>query len=249
VLMSRFSQFSSSSQPIVTASFACSALSRLSGELMGRRAMSNISNTVNTIRAAALLRQPAATRRIRESKRNYYVSTRVRYAHPEDGTKCAYCRQREHAVLHHEHDFRRAGTGIMAPSAMTANQLEEEVKRCTRMDGTIGLVSLCLKCHKQAHLTRQGSSNASPNSQRSIARNKRLDKAAKLARGECECDAGCQRKVTEEDIDLFEWDHLVQSFDDPSYRRVGSLVTSGRSVAVCDRERAKCRLLYYECHR
>ena len=181
-----------------------------------------------------------------EKKRNFYQLMRIKHAHPEDGTKCSYCGQRDHAVLHHEHDCRRAGTGIHRPSQLSPRQLEEEVKRCTRKDGTTGLVSLCLKCHKQAHRPRHRSSSRHV---RIIARNKRLDKEAKLARGECECDARCQHKVTEEDVDLFEWDHLVQSYDDVTYRRLGTLATNTSSVAACDRERAKCRLLYFKCHR
>jgi hypothetical protein len=85
---------------------------------------------------------------------------------------------------------------------------------------------------------------------RLVARSRALDTTAKLARGECECDdEQCHRVVTAETVGMFEWDHLVQSFDDPNYIKVSSLVGNGASAARCDRERAKCRLLYIECHR
>jgi hypothetical protein len=47
---------------------------------------------------------------------------------------------------------------------------------------------------------------------------------------------------------MFEWDHLVQSFDDPHYRVVSRLI-QGCSAKRCDEERAKCRLLHHLCHR
>ena len=55
--------------------------------------------------------------------------------------------------------------------------------------------------------------------------------------------------LSKEDVASFEWDHFVQSFDDPDYYSVGALVSSGMSVLRCDQEREKCRLLYIECHR
>jgi hypothetical protein len=129
---------------------------------------------------------------------------------------------------------------------MTPLQLEAELTRCTRKDGTIGLVSLCTRCHHKADRKRKYTS--SEKTLRARKRNRRLDDAAKIARGECECDEKCHRAVTAEDVDMFEWDHLVQSFDDPDYRTVSSLVHSTCSTARCDRERAKCRLLYIKCH-
>jgi hypothetical protein len=90
---------------------------------------------------------------------------------------------------------------------------------------------------------------SSEKKQKAIARNRELDNAAKVARSECECDDEHGRvPVTLETVDLFEWDHLVQSFDDPVYRTVSALVGGGVSAERCDEERAKCRLLYIECH-
>jgi hypothetical protein len=120
------------------------------------------------------------------------------------------------------------------------------VKRCTREDGTIGLVSVCGICHRKAGRKTQ---YLSSESKRYMARNRRLDNAAKVARGECECDEKCHRPVTAKTVDLFEWDHLVQSFDDAGYRSVSALVGGAASAARCERERAKCRLLYVKCHR
>jgi len=140
-----------------------------------------------------------------------------------------------------------ANVQIRAPSVMTPGQLEAEVERCTREDGTIGLVAVCGVCHRAAERKRQ---YACPvHVLRRRARNTRLDKAAKFARGECECDEKCHRRVTAENVDTFEWDHLVQSFDDSGYHKVGTLVRRGASTVACDRERAKCRLLYVKCHR
>jgi hypothetical protein len=126
-------------------------------------------------------------------------------------------------------------------------QLKAEVSRCTREDGTIGLASVCGVCHHQAGRKRHWSSPKQL--LRAIARNRALDSAAKVARGECECDdESCHRPVTAENVGEFEWDHFVQSFDDPGYRGVGVLVSIGASAARCDRERANCRLLYIKCH-
>jgi hypothetical protein len=84
---------------------------------------------------------------------------------------------------------------------------------------------------------------------KSIKRNRKLDAAAKLARRHCECGAEtCHRPVTANTVGLFEWDHLVQSFDDPNYIKVSALVGTAASAKWCDRERAKCRLLYFKCH-
>jgi hypothetical protein len=161
---------------------------------------------------------------------------------------CKYCGMREHTAVHHEDEFKRAGTTIRAPSNMCPTQLQAEVNRCLREDGTIGLASVCTPCHHQAE--RKSVYLTPKNHLRSIARNRKLDSAAKLARRECECDdERCHRPVTAEDVEMFEWDHLVQSFDDPGYHKVSALVTSGKSAARCDEERAKCRLLYITCHR
>ena len=130
---------------------------------------------------------------------------------------------------------------------MTPARLQAEVRRCTREDGTIGLASVCNPCHFRA-----GSKHYKIQTKmmRSAARNRKLDNAAKLARGRCECDdETCRRPVTKEDVASFEWDHFVQSFDDPDYHLVGALVSSGKSVLRCDQEREKCRLMYIECHR
>jgi hypothetical protein len=218
----------------------------------------------------------AYIRRYRRT-RSFYERTRALLAHPADSTMCKYCGVREHTALHHEDDFKRNGTvgnshlhalcnrgkvsgfstlfspfdlstdtlQIRHPSGLTAPELAAEVKRCTREDGSIGLVSVCAACH---HQKARRQCTSSERWMKAMARNKILDIAAKLARGECECDDECHRPVTEEDVDLFEWDHLVQSFDDPSYRRVSRLVNSASSTARCNRERAKCRLLYVKCH-
>jgi hypothetical protein len=184
-----------------------------------------------------------------QKRKALYQSTRGQLAHPDDNTMCAYCGTREHAALHHEDDFQRASAGIRQPSNLTRAQLRAEVKRCTREDGTKGLVAVCLPCHHRASKSQCIIPDATyTTKRRAIAKNKRLDDAAKLACGGCECDEQCCRAVTAEDVYMFEWDHLVQSFNDPSYRAVGHLVNSGRSVATCDRERAKCRLLYFQCH-
>jgi hypothetical protein len=150
---------------------------------------------------------------------------------------------------------------IRAPSTMSPGQLAAEVKRCTMKDGSIGLVSVCVSCHRKAgrkgqHLTRTRRTRKSQSSSRTRTRkmqykdrNKSLDQAAKLARRECECDdQNCHRPVTAENLGLFEWDHRLQSFDDPDYRMVSYLVHTGASAERCDRERAKCRLLHIECH-
>ena len=188
----------------------------------------------------------AVNRQRYDKQRAFYLQVRAQMAHPDNDTKCAYCGEREHSALHHEVEFERAGTGITMPASMTPPQLAAEVKRCTREDGTIGLVSVCLVCHYQAKHTGQRSTQYF---QKSVTRNRRLDLAAKLIRGECECDEKCERAVTAQDADMFEWDHLVQACNDPSYRVVGNLVSSGASAARCERERAKCRLLYFQCHR
>ena len=121
--------------------------------------------------------------------------------------------------------------------------------RCTRKDGSIGLVSVCGPCHTAAAERLVKPRSYSEKHRRAVARNKRLDKAAKLARGACECDDRCGRRVRARHVGMFEWDHFVQSFDDPRYQKVGHLASSNSSAARCDEERAKCRLLYISCHR
>jgi hypothetical protein len=131
---------------------------------------------------------------------------------------------------------------------MTPAQLAAEVKRCTRKNGSVGLASLCSICHREAG--RKGKLRSPARRIKAVKRNKKLDTAAKLARGRCECGAEqCHRPVTAKNVGLFEWDHLVQSFDDRDYHLVSSLVNSGKSTKRCDKERAKCRLLYIKCHR
>ena len=121
------------------------------------------------------------------------------------------------------------------------------MKRCARKDGTIGLASVCGICHRKAG--RKTKYLSSEKNQRASARNRRLDIVAKVARRQCECaNRKCHRPVTAETADLFEWDHLVQSFDDQRYRAVSALVGGGYSIERCDTERAKCRLLYITCH-
>jgi hypothetical protein len=208
-----------------------------------------------------------------------YQRMRARFAHPDDSTMCRYCGIREHSALHHEDVFKRSGSvshsyphvahssthrfaspthlnpcsgycgtvQIRAPSQMTPAQLDAEVERCTRKDGSIGLASVCTPCHREAG--HKSPSKSPVGKQRAIRRNRQLDNAAKVARGECECDEECGRRVRAEDVGLFEWDHLVQSFDDPGYRTVSYLVTTGKSAVRCEEERAKCRLLYFKCHR
>jgi hypothetical protein len=138
---------------------------------------------------------------------------------------------------------------IRPPSDMTPTALKAEVRRCTRADDSVGLASVCSVCHHEAgRAGRQSWQQA--RTVRAIARSTARDIAAKLARGECECDdEQCHRAITADDVGLFEWDHLVQSFDDPDYKPVSSLVDNGHAAERCDRERAKCRLLYFQCHR
>jgi hypothetical protein len=212
-----------------------------------RRALSDISNVRQ--RDPRQLRVYAA--RYYGKRRNFYLRLRARLAHPDDNTMCAKCGIREHTALHHEADFRRAGTDIRAPSLMSPPALAAEVERCTRPDGSIGLVSLCYQCHCEETLPRTALSGSSrpPWVLRSVERNRAADAAAKIARGECECDDKCGQRVTLETVSQFEWDHLVQSFDDPDYHLVSALVGNGSALARCDRERKKCRLLYGRCHR
>ena len=123
------------------------------------------------------------------------------------------------------------------------------MKRCTRKDGTVGLASVCSVCHREAERAGRQPTRRSARVVQLLKRSRAADNAAKLARLECECDDKCHRAVTADDLGLFEWDHLVQSFDAPDYKAVGALVCSHYSVERCDKERAKCRLLYFQCHR
>ena len=270
----------SQSQPTAAVPSARSSSSSAQSMAVVRGAiMSDITNIVNA-GPVEMSRKRAKSARDYEQKKSYYQLIRAQLSHPDDNTMCARCGIREHSQLHHEDDFKRAGTvstrrthlihppvlllrllyphqsshmlvdnaQIRTPSLMTPAQLQAEVKRCTRKDGTIGLVALCSVCHRKAE--RPVRYACHKHVLRAIARNRRLDSAAKIARGACECgNETCHRRVTAEDVAQFEWDHLVQSFDDPGYHKVGYLVSRGAPTAVCDRERAKCRLLYFKCHR
>jgi hypothetical protein len=181
-------------------------------------------------------------------KDNYYQSVRARFGHPNDSTKCRYCGVLEHCSLHHEDDFKRVGTNIRPPSQMSPAVLDAEIRRCTRKDASIGLVSLCFQCHCKAGRKLRFNGPSRPCIRRRQLRNRIADEAAKVARGQCECDDRCGRLITLENTSEFEWDHLVQSFDDPEYRQVGALVKRTASLARCDMERRKCRVLYITCH-
>ena len=191
-----------------------------------------------------------------QKKSSFYQSIRARFAHADDNILCRYCGVRQHTGLHHEDEFERAATAIPAPCHMTPPQLRAEVKRCTRKDGSVGLVSLCNQCHHEAGRRRRAQSTPSRWArsrsavyQRSATmRNRQVDDAAKLARLHCECGHDCSNVVTLENLREFEWDHLVQKPDDPDYHHVSTLVSGGKAPWRCDRERAKCRLLHHKCH-
>ena len=117
---------------------------------------------------------------------------------------------------------------IRSPSQMSPSHLQAEVRRCTREDGTIGLVSVCHPCHQQAERRYRLSTSTKPSSRpplvrRTVARNRSLDIAAKMERAECQCDQRCHRRVTADNVGMFEWDHLVQSFDDADYHSVSTI--------------------------
>jgi hypothetical protein len=217
------------------------------------------------VRCAQPVVRRAAARRIRtlsdvtnerryyKKKKSFYRKIRARFAHPANRKMCAYCGIFEHSSLHHEAEFKRAGTNIRAPSLLSPAGLAAEVKRCTRADGSVGLVALCASCHREAGLSLKRSAPSSfwssrPWLLRSLERNRAADDAAKVARGQCECDDKCGRLVTLKNVGQFEWDHLVQSFDDPEYHRVSALVNSYSTLERCDNERKKCRLLFITCH-
>ena len=119
---------------------------------------------------------------------------------------------------------------VCTPSAMRPPALAAEVARCTRADGSIGLASLCSICHRDADRSEILSRTTTLLKVAKRRRNIRLDVAAKIARGECECnDESCHRVVTTADVGMLEWDHVVQSFDNPHYRAVSWLVSNGAS--------------------
>ena len=215
--------------------------------LMPRLALSDVTNIVNLKASNRTFSTSLA--RSHYKRRVFQHTVRSCFADENDSSMCGRCGIRVHTALHHESDFSRTGTGIRAPNRMSPTALLAEVKRCTRVDGSIGLVSLCGPCHRQAHRDAQTVFRPDRHSHSKRGRWRRAaNDAAKLARGRCECDDKCNRPVTVSELGMFEWDHLVQSFDDPTYRSVGSLVHSA-SVERTDRERAKCRLLYVVCHR
>jgi hypothetical protein len=114
----------------------------------------------------------------------------------------------------------------------------------------MGLVALCGPCHREEERgDRPIHASVSSSCRSRILKNREADDAAKLARGHCECDENCHRPVTMKDVGMFEWDHLMQSFKDTDYHMVSELVNNGAAPERCDRERAKCRLLYILCHR
>ena len=208
-----------------------------------RRALSVITN----------IGQAVASELRGEARRSaYYYFVRAQLAHPHDKTKCAYCGERDVHSLHHELDFNRAGTGLRTPRYLSATALAREVKRCARADGSIGLVSLCKTCHadadrrvrqaKRLHSTMEGPTLTLKQKCRAA------DNQAKLQRGQCECEAGCARVVTVNNLREFEWDHLTQRAVDPDYRVVSDLVSGGYPLERCEQERQKCKLLFHSCH-
>ena len=225
-----------------------------------RRALSDITNNTTNSTASTNVRLPPGSVFFSTpshlKKKDFYYSIRAQLAHLADNTMCASCGVREHSSLHHEAEFTRAGTNIRAPSLLSPTGLAAEVERCTRADGSIGLVAVCAPCHYRAEriLSRSArSASSSESSQpdwrlRYKERNKEADDAAKIARGQCECDDRCGRLVTLESAGQFEWDHLVQSFDDPDYSKVSKLISNCSSLKRCARERMKCRLLFIHCH-
>ena len=218
---------------------------RTINEALVRHSLSDISNISSPVDRERFL-----------ALRAFYTSVRARFGHPDNSALCVYCGVREHTFLHHEADFSRLGTNIRAPSNMRPNELKAEIRRCTRKDGSIGLVSLCSTCHFEAHRQHRPKFRrvSTRTRQRRIAkqaravRNRTVDNAAKLQISECECDARCGRVVTQDNVTEFEWDHRVQSFDDPEYIGMARLIQGGVSLARCEKERKKCRLLYRKCH-
>ena len=186
--------------------------------------------------------------RINNAKqRTFYQLVRHRFGYVDDGKLCRYCGERKHTGLHHEAEFRRH-SNIRMPSGMRPKALRAEIIRCTREDGTIGLASLCNQCHFEADRQFREPSKYFLKKRPRHERNIKADTAAKLARGKCQCDNDCGVLVTLENLQEFEWDHLVQEPDDPNYRCVSRLVAVA-SLKRCVEERAKCRLLYSLCHK
>jgi hypothetical protein len=220
--------------------------------------ISHAMSDITAVRGLACVRRLRTQQLSNEKRRAFYREMRARFAHPQDNSKCRKCKRREHTSLHHEADFRRAGTHIATPSSMSLSGLEKEVERCARKDGSIGLVSLCWTCHRTEERRIQGPAKSSSLDRRRMLqriwkrkaakRNREADNAAKLLRHQCQCDEKCGRVVTPSKLSEFEWDHLVQSFDDPEYRLVSVLVGQRAPLARCDQERKKCRLLHSLCH-
>jgi len=207
-----------------------------------RRALSVITN--HRLAVASELRGEAR-------KSAYYYFVRAQLAHPHDNTKCAYCCERDVHSLHHEPEFDRAGTGLPVPRKMSATALAREVERCTRADGSIGLVALCKTCHADADQQVRQAKRLQSTVDTTLTRKQRsraADNQAKLQRGHCECDAGCGRVVTANNLREFEWDHLTQKADDPDYHVVSDLVSQGYPFERCEQERQKCNLLFHCCH-
>ena len=185
-------------------------------------------------------------------KSAYYYFVRAQLAHPHDKTKCAYCGERDVHSLHHELEFNRAGARLRTPRSMSATALAREVERCSRADGSIGLVALCKTCHADAdgrvRLAKRPHSNTEGPTLTRKQRCRAADNQAKLQRGQCECEAGCARVVTVNNLREFEWDHLTQRAVDPDYRVVSDLVGGGYPLERCEQERQKCKLLFHSCH-
>jgi hypothetical protein len=81
--------------------------------------MTDITNVVVQTRAVSMLCLPSTAianashqSADYQKRRRYYQQIRARFALPGDKTMCAYCGVREHTALLHEHDFKRAGTGV-----------------------------------------------------------------------------------------------------------------------------------------
>jgi hypothetical protein len=83
-----------------------SSLSQSTTPAVVRRAMSDITNVNNSNFSLSRHAQH------NQAKRSFYQRVRAQLAHPDDNTMCAYCGEREHTALHHEDDFKRAGTAV-----------------------------------------------------------------------------------------------------------------------------------------
>jgi hypothetical protein len=202
-----------------------------------------LSVVTNVVDSPAIIKNRANNAK----QRDFYQSVRDHFGHVDDVKMCRNCGERKHTTIHHEDEFRRNGN-IRAPSEMRPRALKAEIVRCTRENGTIGLASLCNQCHYEAERRFRKSSRLSLMNRSRYERNIKADIAAKLARGKCQCDHDCGVLVTLQNLQEFEWDHLVQKPDDPSYRCVSRLVAAA-SLKRCEEERIKCRLLYSLCHK